>query len=390
MSVGQLTPTGLCWVTYWKWKSVINSTLEKINSRAKIKKRVRNGNPCAQSLSPSICTGFKLMGNMNGLYKELNHLFSTTGPQVCVEPRLRVSARTIGFVKVVKNKAYFKRYQVRFRRRREGKTDYYARKRLVIQDKNKYNTPKYRMIVRVTNRDIICQIAYARIEGDMIVCAAYAHELPKYRVKVGLTNYAAAYCTGLLLACRLLNRFGMDKIYEGQVEVTGDEYNVESIDGQPGAFTCYLDAGLARTTTGNKVFRALKGAVDGGLSIPHSTKRVPGYDSESKEFNAEVHRKHIMGQNVADCMRYLMEEDEDAYKKQFSQYIKNNVTPDMEEMYKNAHAAIRENPVYEKKPKREVKKKRWNRPKMSLAQKKDRVAQKKASFLRAQERAVDT
>ncbi|XP_045147853.1 60S ribosomal protein L5 isoform X2 [Echinops telfairi] len=296
----------------------------------------------------------------------------------------------MGFVKVVKNKAYFKRYQVKFRRRREGKTDYYARKRLVIQDKNKYNTPKYRMIVRVTNRDIICQIAYARIEGDMIVCAAYAHELPKYGVKVGLTNYAAAYCTGLLLARRLLNRFGMDKIYEGQVEVTGDEYNVESIDGQPGAFTCYLDAGLARTTTGNKVFGALKGAVDGGLSIPHSTKRFPGYDSESKEFNAEVHRKHILGQNVAEYMRYLMEEDEDAYKKQFSQYIKNNVTPDMEEMYKKAHATIRENPVYEKKPKRDVKKKRWNRPKMSLAQKKDRVAQKKASFLRAQERVAES
>uniref|UniRef100_A0A8C9A2Y2 Large ribosomal subunit protein uL18 n=1 Tax=Prolemur simus TaxID=1328070 RepID=A0A8C9A2Y2_PROSS len=170
----------------------------------------------------------------------------------------------MGFVKVVKNKAYFKRYQVKFRRRREGKTDYYARKRLVIQDKNKYNTPKYRMIVRVTNRDIICQIAYARIEGDMIVCAAYAHELPKYGVKVGLTNYAAAYCTGLLLARR------------------------------------------------------------------------------------------------------------------------------MEEMYKKAHAAIRDNPVYEKKPKKEVKKKRWNRPKMSLAQKKDRVAQKKASFLRAQERAAES
>uniref|UniRef100_A0A674GH60 Ribosomal protein L5 n=1 Tax=Taeniopygia guttata TaxID=59729 RepID=A0A674GH60_TAEGU len=268
----------------------------------------------------------------------------------------------MGFVKVVKNKAYFKRYQVKFRRRREGKTDYYARKRLVIQDKNKYNTPKYRMIVRVTNRDIICQIAYARIEGDMIVCAAYAHELPKYGVKVGLTNYAAAYCTGLLLARRLLNKFGLDKIYEGQVEVTG-----------------------------NKVFGALKGAVDGGLSIPHSTKRFPGYDSESKEFNAEVHRKHIMGQNVADYMRYLMEEDEDAYKKQFSQYIKNNVTPDgMEEMYKKAHAAIRDNPVHEKKPKRDVKKKRWNCPKMSLAQKKDRVAQKKASFLRAQERRTES
>ncbi|KAB0364511.1 hypothetical protein FD754_008667 [Muntiacus muntjak] len=257
----------------------------------------------------------------------------------------------MGFVKVVKNKASFKRHQVKFRRQQE-------------------------MIVHITNRDIICQIAYARVEGDVIVCAAYAHELPKYGVKVGLTNYAAAYCTGLLLACRLLNRFGIDKIYEGQVKVTGDEYNVESIDGQPGAFTCYLDAGLARTTTGNKVFGALKGTVDGGLSIPHSTKHFPGYDSESREFN---------------YMCYLIEEDEDAYKKQFSQYIKNNVTPDMmEEMYKKAHAAVQENPVYEKQLKKEVKKKRWNRPKMSLAQKKDQVAQKKASFLRAQEWAAES
>uniref|UniRef100_G3RNN5 Large ribosomal subunit protein uL18 C-terminal eukaryotes domain-containing protein n=1 Tax=Gorilla gorilla gorilla TaxID=9595 RepID=G3RNN5_GORGO len=260
--------------------------------------------------------------------------------------------------------------------------DYYAWKRLVIQDKNKYKTHKYRMIIRVTNRDIICQIACALIEGDMIVCAAYAYELPKYGLKVGLTNYAAAHCTGLLLARSLLNRFVMDKICECQVEVTDGEYNVESNHGQSRAFTCYLDADLARTTTGNKVLGTLKGAVDGGLSVPHSTKRFTGYDSESKEFNAEVHRKHIMGQEVADYMHYLMKEDEDAYKKQFSQYIKNSVTPDMmEEMYKKAHAAIRENPVYEKK---------WNHPKISLAQKKDRVTQKKANSLRAQEQAAES
>ncbi|CAO2583220.1 60S ribosomal protein L5 [Lemmus lemmus] len=133
------------------------------------------------------------------------------------------------------------------------------------------------MIVSVTNRDITCQIAYARIEGAMVVCTAYAHKLPKYGVKVGLTNYAAAYYTVLLLA-RRLNRVDRDKIYEGQVEVIG-----------PGAFTFYLDAGLARTTTSNRVFGALKGAVDGGLSIPHSTKQFP-----------EAHHKHIMAQNVAD------------------------------------------------------------------------------------------
>ena len=50
---------------------------------------------------------------------------------------------------------------------------------------------------------VVLQIAYAKIEGDMIVCAAYSHELPKYGVTVGLTNYAAAYCTGLLAARRV-------------------------------------------------------------------------------------------------------------------------------------------------------------------------------------------
>lgn len=53
---------------------------------------------------------------------------------------------------------------------------------------------------------------------------------------------------------------------------------------------CYLDVGLARTTTGARVFGAMKGAVDGGLNVPHSLKRFPGYDAEAKKFNAEVHR----------------------------------------------------------------------------------------------------
>lgn len=289
----------------------------------------------------------------------------------------------MGFVKVVKNKAYFKRYQVKFKRRREGRTDYYARKRLVIQDKNKYNTPKYRMIVRFTNKDIIAQVAYARIEGDVVICAAYAHELPKYGVKVGLTNYAAAYCTGLLLARRLLNKFNLDKIYEGNEEINGDEYLVEAQDGQPAPFRCYLDVGLARTTTGARVFGAMKGAVDGGLEIPHSTKRFPGYDNESKEFNAEVHRDHIFGKHVADYMRQLNDDDEDAYKKQFSGFIKNGVTADsVEGMYTKCHATIREDPAAKPKPEREVKKKRWNRIKLSKKQRDDRVKQKKAAYLK--------
>lgn len=288
----------------------------------------------------------------------------------------------MGFVKVVKNKQYFKRFQVKFKRRREGKTDYYARKRLIVQDKNKYNTPKYRLVVRLSNRDITCQVAYSRIEGDKVVCAAYSHELPRYGVKVGLTNYAAAYCTGLLLARRLLKQLGLDSLYQGVDEVNGDEYNVEGVDDGPGAFRCNLDVGLNRTSTGARVFAAMKGAVDGGLNIPHSTKRFPGYDSESKSFNAEVHRDHIFGIHVRDYMKSLEEEDPEAFKRQFSRYIKLGINADqIEGIYKNAHAAIRENPEVVKKDRSAVPaKKKTLRRKLTLAERKDRVAQKKKSF----------
>jgi len=286
------------------------------------------------------------------------------------------------FVKVVKNKAYFKRFQVKFRRRREGKTDFFARKRLVIQDKNKYNTPKYRMIVRFSNTDVCCQIAYARLEGDIVIGAAYSHELPRYGVKVGLTNYAAAYCTGLLLARRMLQKFNLDTVYEGNTEINGEMYNVEDNDEGPGAFRACLDVGLARTSTGAKVFAALKGAVDGGLDIPHSEKRFPGYDAESKSLNAEVHRAHIFGQHVADYMNNLAEEDEEAFKRQFSRYIKLGVTADsIEAMYTNAHKAIRADPSPKAKSDKDVAKKRWNAKKITLAERKAKVAKAKEEFL---------
>ena len=80
----------------------------------------------------------------------------------------------------------------------------------------------------------------------MIACAVYAHELPTYGVKADLINDATAYCSGLLLASRLLNRFGVDKLYEGRVEVIEMNTVWKNIDGQSGVFMCYLDAELAR------------------------------------------------------------------------------------------------------------------------------------------------
>eukprot|EP00624_Nannochloropsis_granulata_P003522 evm.model.NODE_27915_length_27726_cov_40.572170.1 len=55
---------------------------------------------------------------------------------------------------------------------------------MVAQDKNKYNTPKYRLVVRFTNRYCIAQIVYATIEGDKVLAAANSKELARYGLKV--------------------------------------------------------------------------------------------------------------------------------------------------------------------------------------------------------------
>lgn len=54
----------------------------------------------------------------------------------------------------------------------------------------------------------------------------------------------------LLFFPQLLQKLKLDDIYEGQKEVDGEQFNVEDVDDKPGAFRCYLDVGLVRTTTG--------------------------------------------------------------------------------------------------------------------------------------------
>ncbi|PIA18647.1 60S ribosomal protein L5 [Coemansia reversa NRRL 1564] len=291
------------------------------------------------------------------------------------------------FVKLQKNKAYFKRYQVKYRRRREGKTDYYARKRLVVQAKNKYNAPKYRLVVRFTNTDVICQVVYAKIQGDVVLAAAYSHELPRYGIKVGLTNWPAAYATGLLVARRVLTKLGLDEQYEGFPEIDGTVEEVEALEDGPRPFKAFLDVGLKRTTTGSKVFAAMKGASDGGIFVPHSETRFPGFDAESGELDSGVLRDYIFGGHIAEYMRLLKEEDEERYNAQFSRFIKAGVSADdLEDIYSSAHEAIRADPspkLTEKKT--DGKPQRRQAIPLNAKQRKDRVRQKIEAFKRSQE-----
>jgi len=280
------------------------------------------------------------------------------------------------------------RYQVKYKRRRAGKTDYYARKRLVTQAKNKYNAPKYRLVIRFTNKDIIAQIISSEITGDKVFVAAYAHELKRYGINHGLTNWAAAYCVGLLIARRAVTKLEIADAFKGEEEPSGEYQLTEAaeVDGEERRpFKCFLDVGLVRTSTGARVFGAMKGASDGGLYIPHSEKRFPGYDIETKELEAETLRKYIFGGHIAEYMETLADDDEERYKGQFSGYIDDEIEADgLEELYAEAHSQIREDPNKkdedegEKKSKDEWKaeSKKHRMSKMTKEEKEKRVQEK--------------
>jgi len=293
------------------------------------------------------------------------------------------------YIKIIKTDQYYKRYQVKFRRRRECKTDYLARKALIVQDKNKYNAPKYRLVVRFSNRDITVQIAYATIRSDIILTAAYAHELHQYGSAVSSTkgqknygqkNYAAAYATGLLAARRVLQKLGLDKQYVGQDKPDGKDFIVQN-EAEKRPFLVLLDVGLHFTTTGARIFGVMKGAVDGGLQIPHKNKRFPGYNHKAGKFDSRVLRKYIFGGHVAEYMKKLQAEHPEKYKKQFSLYLAAGKGPDdIEKMWASVHANIRKDPTHTKVVRKsQPKKVKSHKAKINNAQRKNRVKQRIAN-----------
>lgn len=226
---------------------------------------------------------------------------------------------------------------------------------------------------------------------DICLAAAYSHELQRYGVKLGLTNYAAAYATGLLLARRVNSKLGLD--YAGQEDVDGEYFKVEGDPEGKGPFKAYLDVGLARTTTGVKIFGCLKGACDGGLDIPHNNRRFPGTTKSGSDYtpDPEIMKKYIFGGHIAEYMEALEEDDEKMFQKQFRRFIDAGIgADDLEPLYTECHAAIRKDPfmkradtefgsfgVRDSKPKEEdIVKKHWNMRKKSVQERMGRVKQK--------------
>jgi len=110
----------------------------------------------------------------------------------------------------------------------------------------------------------------------------------------------------------------MAELYKGVESADGEYFDVteKGVNQDRRPFKALLDVGLVRTTTGSRVFGALKGAVDGGIYVPHNTKRFPGYHLEKAQaqtgkrgkvvakgkavgtYNAKEHREHIFGLHV--------------------------------------------------------------------------------------------
>ncbi len=190
-----------------------------------------------------------------------------------------------------------------------------------------------------------------------------------------------------MVARRLLQKVGLDDVYEGNTEVDGEvvsteydkkKYYVDDVDEDKRPFRALLDVGCRPTTTGCRVFGALKGAADGGLDVPHSEKRFPGYDRDAKEYDAEMHRERIFGGHVGEYMEYLEEEDNQKYHEHFASYIANDIEADgLEELYEKVHEAIREDPSPSPKQDFTPDKSFKRKTKLSLDERKARVQAKK-------------
>ncbi len=137
------------------------------------------------------------------------------------------------------------RYRVPFRRRREGRTDYRVRLKLL-----KGGVP--RAVVRFSGRRVeVAMVNYAPT-GDRVVAQATSFELGQLEFPPGSrTSTPAAYLTGYLAGLR--------------AKAAGIENAI-------------LDLGLRRPTQGGRILAALKGLLDAGVDIPHGETTFPTAD----------------------------------------------------------------------------------------------------------------
>ena len=177
--------------------------------------------------------------------------------------------------------AHGPRYRVPFRRRREGKTDYGKRLKLLL-------SKKPRLVVRRFISNVQAQLVEFNPKGDKVIFTIHSNKLKKFGWKGHRGNLPSAYLVGLIA--------GFEALKRGYKEAV-------------------LDIGRYKSTKGNALYAMLKGALDAGLKIPHGEEILPS-------------EERIKGIHIANYAKMLKEKDPEKYNRLFSRYLKEGLEPE--------------------------------------------------------------
>jgi large subunit ribosomal protein L18 len=142
-----------------------------------------------------------------------------------------------------------KRYALKYRRRREGKTNYKSRLALL-------KSRKVRAVIRKTNSNTIVQFVEYQPDGDVIIAQATTKELADHGWKASTGNLPAAYLAGLLAGSRAKKA----KVSEAIV-----------------------DFGMQNPNHGGRLFAAVQGILDAEVELPVSEEALPAENRISGE-----------------------------------------------------------------------------------------------------------
>ncbi len=153
------------------------------------------------------------------------------------------------------------RYRMPLRRRKEGKTDYRQRLRLL-------KSRKIRAVVRPSNKHIRVQFIRYDRNGDKVEASASSENIADKGWEGHGANMPAAYLVGYLAGKKALDK-GIDE--------------------------AVLDIGLDHPEEGGRLFSALNGILDAGVSVPHDPDILPD-------------EGRIKGEHIGDQTKELFEE----------------------------------------------------------------------------------
>ena len=173
-----------------------------------------------------------------------------------------------------------KTYTMPCRRKRQGRTNY--KKRLKILMSN-----KFRFVVRKSSKNLQASIVAYDTKGDNVLFTVNSKALSKLGWKGNAGNLPSAYLIGMLVGKKAIEK---------------------------GINEAVLDLGFGTSAKGSRLYAALAGAIDAGLKIPFSSEVLPA-------------KERLSGEHISKYA-HLLKSDKSSYDRQFSNYTKKGLNPE--------------------------------------------------------------